>query len=483
MTRGLSFPPPTVTLHNTETGIQKRVLTNAVGRYVFPVLQPGRYTLRVGQEGFETTSITEFRLAVNQSVTYDVSLSIGATAEEITVDATALVTDTETTELGTAIQNEQVENLPLNGRNFTQLLKLTPGISPISTGQNAGGGSGFAGNAIGSFSFPSVNGQGNRSNMFLIDGLNNYGFVGNYAVAPTVDAIQEFKVQSHNDIAAYGAVIGGIVNVVTAGGTNNYHGTAWEFLRNSNLDARNTFLPGVSEFKQNQFGAVFGGPVVASDSPRTFFFLSYEGFRRVRAAEILSLVPTPAQFSGDLSSLSAQLFDPFSSRLDPSGSGRYLRDPFPNNQIPGGMIDQKLVSYAQGFYPQPTATAIPGVNNIDGTPNKLSQDTGTLRIDHHITDNLTSWGRLIKFDQRGTGATGVGPGTLNTSGLAGQQFGGGATYVFGNGSKVASVRFGRTKVFASSGRQEQDPNAQTSLHRPRWPDRVGQPKFLRFIEF
>jgi hypothetical protein len=141
-----------------------------------------------------------------------------------------------------------VSNLPLNGRHFTQLLDLTPGVSPVSVGQNSTGGAGFGGLAIGAFSFPAVNGQRNRSNMFLLDGANDLAFLGNYNYAPIIDDIQEFKIQSNNDLAEFGGVTGGIVNVLTKTGTNVYHGAAWEFFRNEQLDARNFFLPTRNRF-------------------------------------------------------------------------------------------------------------------------------------------------------------------------------------------------------------------------------------------
>jgi hypothetical protein len=291
--------------------------------------------------------------------------------------------------------------------------------------------------------------------MFLIDGMTNYGFVGNYAVEPIVDTIQEFKVQSHNDIAAYGGVLGGIVNVVSKGGTREYRGEAWEFFRNSAMDARNTFLPGVTPFKQNQFGAVFGGPLkvpgLSKSEPKTFFYGGYEGFRSSRAAQVLSLVPTSAQLGGDLSSASTPIYNPFSTREDPSKPGQFIRDPIPGNRIPGSLISQGLVGYAKAFYPQPIGTAIPNVNNIDTTPNRTRLDTGSMRLDHQFSDNLNSFFRFIDFDQNLTSATGL-SGVQNTQALVGYQMGGALTYSFGQGTKVATGRFSRTDTYALVGK-------------------------------
>src|SRR5258708_33063105 len=186
----------------------------------------------------------------------------GSTQQTVEGSATAAAIQSSTSELGTAVNTRAVNELPLNGRNFTQLLQLTPGVSPVSVAQNSGGGGGFAGNAIGAFTFPAVNGQRNRSNIFLLDGLNDLGsFIGNYNVEPIVETIQEFKVQSHNDLAEFGQALGGIVNVVTKSGSNQYHGNAWDYLRNEQFDARNYFIASRNPLRQNQYGVAGGGPL------------------------------------------------------------------------------------------------------------------------------------------------------------------------------------------------------------------------------
>src|SRR6266851_4093844 len=194
-------------------------------------------------------------------------------------------------ELGTVIAEKPIKDLPLNGRNFTQLLTLAPGVNAVETTQGAGITTcSLCQVAIpgSSFSRPSVNGQWSRSNMFLLDGIVNSHFLSSgYAVLPIVDASQEFKVQSHNDKAEYGGVLGGIVNVVSKSGTNQPHASAWEFVRNNRFDARNPFTDasrsGPPPFRQNQFGGTVGGPVTIPalyhGTDRTFFFAAYEGYR------------------------------------------------------------------------------------------------------------------------------------------------------------------------------------------------------------
>ena len=245
-TSGAVVPQVQVVLHNVATNVEQTATTNASGNYVFVEVLPGRYTLRVTKVGFSTATENEFEVSVNQTATHDITLTVGATTTNVTVQAVAAGIEVSTAELGTAVSTNEVNNLPLNGRNFTELLSLTPGVSPVDTAQSAGGGGGFIGSTIGTFTFPSINGQSNRSNFFLLDGLNDEAsFLSTYGVPPIIDQIQEFKVESHNDTADHGQSMGGIIDVVTKTGTNDFHGDAWEFLRNNVLDSRNSFLPSV----------------------------------------------------------------------------------------------------------------------------------------------------------------------------------------------------------------------------------------------
>src|SRR6266567_2607935 len=268
--KGAVIPGATVILHNVDTGVDHQVESNGSGAYAILNLVPGKYSLEARASGFNPQKIGEFVLAVDQIATFDLSLSVGSTTEVVNVEAAAAQLDVTSANLGTVIETKQVNDLPLNGRNFTSLLELTPGVVPIMTGQNAGmnGGGGFgAPVAIGAdYAFPAINGQTNRSDYFLMDGLNNYGTLeSTYAVPPIIDAIQEFKIVSHTDNAEYGSVLGGVVNVVTKSGTNQYHGAAWEYVRNTVFDAVNYFhesgVP-VPYFHQNQYGGDIGGPVV-----------------------------------------------------------------------------------------------------------------------------------------------------------------------------------------------------------------------------
>jgi Carboxypeptidase regulatory-like domain len=194
------IPGSTVELTNVLTGVRQTTKSNESGHYVILDIPPGRYALRVSKPGFVTAKQAAFTLQVNQTASFDFTLTVGSTVQTITVRARGARIESSTAELGTVVGSQQVNDvndMPLNGRNFTELLTLAPGVSPISSDQNS---SGWPARPIGSFSFPSVNGQPNRSNMFLLDGVNNNAsFTSTYAVQPVLDEIQEFKTQSHND--------------------------------------------------------------------------------------------------------------------------------------------------------------------------------------------------------------------------------------------------------------------------------------------
>lgn len=338
-----------VTLVNSETGVQRDTRTTDSGNYSLTEVIPGEYSLSIRKQGFSTAERKGIVLTVNQTLTFDETLALGSVTESVTVKTDTASVDVSTAANGTVISSTEVKALPLNGRNFTQLLTLTPGAVSANVDQNASNSpNSFLGYRIGTTVFPAINGQGNRSNLFVMDGLVDQGVMGaNYAVQPILDDIQEFKVQSLNDEAMFGGVTGGIVNVVTQSGTNAFHGAAWEFFRNSALDARNPFLAKVSELHQNQFGGNIGGPVLLpkyNGRNKTFFFLSYEQFHQILGGQNLYSVPTPAELAGDLSSQPQQIYNPFSTRPDPAKPGEYIRDPFPNNQIPQSLINPGMVT-------------------------------------------------------------------------------------------------------------------------------------------
>jgi hypothetical protein len=424
---GAILPKAAVKLANVDTGISQTRETNSAGIYSFLDIFPGRYTLEANIQGFRTATHTPFALEVNQTATIDFTMQIGSTASEVNVSAQAIELGTSTAELGVVVKTKEVLDLPLNGRNFTELLLLTPGASPANPLQNAGGAPG----AIGAFAYPAINGQSNRSNMFLVDGINNYGGITDTnTVQPTIDDVMEFKVQSHNDEAQFGQVTGGIVNLVTKSGTNSYHGSLWDFFRNDALDANNFFNPKTA-LKQNQFGGSVGGPVMLphyNGRNKTFFYGSYEGFRRRSSNSQLYVTPTSAQLGGDFSAVGAQIYNLYSSQPDPLNPGSFINSPFmcdssgnalptngsgiqpagiPCNKLPSSLVNASMLYYAKTLYPAPIDTGVPGFNGRDNTENTVRADQMSIRGDQQLGENDRVFVRYTASWQPNTGSGGI----------------------------------------------------------------------------
>jgi outer membrane receptor protein involved in Fe transport len=321
---------------------------------------------------------------------------------------------------------------------------------------------------VGTFSYPSVNGQSNRSNLFLLDGVNDQGSFGStYAIPPIVDDIQEFKVQSHNDDASFGGAMGGVVNVVTKSGTSQFHGSGWEFIRNKAFDALNPLIaPSLQpNFQQNQFGATFGGPLlIPGEQPRkTFFFLSYEGFRNHSGANTPPYnTPTAAQLAGDLTGIGTQIYNPYNNGLafmcDAGGNplpapGGIQALGTPCDKIPSSMLDQNMVSYAQKLFPTPntTPTTLSPYNGVDTTKAITRQDEGSGRLDHQFGEHDSTWARYSSFRQPVTGSGGF-LGLLHNQVTNGYNVAANYTHLF-SGTMLAEFHFGRTSVNIDQGSQ------------------------------
>ena len=403
-TTGAVVPGTSVTLSNVGTGVEVTTEANATGFFVFVNVQPGNFTLVAEQTGFKTALLPTFNVGVNQTVTQNLSLEVGAVTETIEVMAQAELLQQSTSELGTVIGVKAVEDLPLNGRNFTQLLTLTPGATPVSTAQSSGIGSHDLAN-VGvpgaSFSNPSIHGQWNRMNIHLLDGLNNTNYIGNmYVIPPIIDAIEEFKVQSHNDKAEFGGVLGGTISVISKTGTNEFHGTLWEFVRNDVLNARDPFADEFNEkpaaFRQNQFGASVGGPIFRN---KTFFHAAYEGWRFSNPRSNRYYVPTEAQLGGDFSAwpTGRNLFNPLTTRPDP-GTGELIRDRYPNNIIPSSSLNQSMQTYLRGYYDKPNLSGDPQFNVINGDAATNDANNLQVRFDHQFSELDRAWFRYSKID-------------------------------------------------------------------------------------
>ncbi len=380
---GAVVPEVSVMATNEDTGIKVSTVTNNEGIYVFPVLPLGTYTVSAELTGFKKIVRKGIELQVNQVVRIDLVLEVGTVTEQVVVEARAPVVESETSSLGRVVASREVVDLPLNKRNFAQLVTLLPGSSFGATGTIGGGDRPDDPRPRSSFF---VNGTRDSSNTYLIDGIDNYDRVHTtIGIKPSIDAVEEFKVQTNLYSAEFGRNGGGVVNVSVKSGANAFHGSAYEFLRNQALDARNFFSPITQpkpHYVLNQFGGAVGGPIVRD---KTFFFGSYELFRERKGQTFVSTVPTEAMRRGDFSGLSP-IFDPLTP---PLGGNR--RDQFQNNVIPGQRQDPAAAKLMQ-LYPLPTQ---PGVsNNFVWSPVR-EQNTNQVdgRVDHHFSEKANIFGR------------------------------------------------------------------------------------------
>jgi hypothetical protein len=449
---GAVIPQAAITLTNTATSVVRTNASNESGVYVFSNVQPGIYSLAASKGGFQKVVENGIVVQVNQTLKLDFNLPVGTESQTITVAANSAQLEASTAELGTVISQKPISDLPLNGRQFTELLMLTPGASRANTAQNATGGqsTALAGGSLGNVYFPAMHGQSNRSNYFMLDGINdNEDVFSSFAVAPTADDIQEFKVQSHNDQAQYGGVTGGIINVVTKSGSNDLHGEGWEFNRNSVFGASNPITFTKLPLSQNQYGLNLGGPVIIPHlyhgRDKTFFFGSYEGFRRnTNSASSLQLTGTPAELAGDFSAVSAQLYDPFSTRPDPAHPGQYIRNPFPGNQIPVGRFDPVMLKYANLLLPAPT----PGLNSAQGnllvsTPVVQHQNQYSARLDEVLNQTNSMSFRYTAMSQPSSSSSI--PGLLSQRQVTANNYGFNYLHTF-NATTTLDLQFGHNSL-------------------------------------
>src|SRR5215470_11219667 len=299
---GAVVPGAQVTVTNLGTNITRTVTANETGDYVVNLLPVGRYSVRIEVAGFKTYTVSELVLAAGDRVRVDAKMEIGQTTEIIQVTSDLLALQTDSSTLGTAITSKLVQDLPLNGRNYVQLAQLVPGVSP---GPANGLATGTRPDDRRLNSSYSVNGQDPVANNNMLDGMdNNERFIGTIGVRPSIDAIQEFRVQTNLYSAEISRTSGGVVNILTKSGTNEFHGSLFEFLRNDRLDANGNYnLTGGTQlpkqkYRQNQFGGSLGGPIFKN---KTFFFADYEGLKIRQGIPITSVVPTAKQRIGDFS--------------------------------------------------------------------------------------------------------------------------------------------------------------------------------------
>lgn len=319
-----------VVIRNLGNGFTQSLDSTPTGVFTFPVLPIGQYELTVERGGFAPYKAPSLQLNVNQTLRLNVLLDVAMAHETLQIEADSTLVQTGSSVLGSVVTHREVNDLPLNGRNFSQLGLLQLGVVPMTTGLTEQGGSRRSGHAY------IVNGQRPESNNYLLDGSRAVNRIdGGFALKPPIDAIEEFKILTHTAPAEYGGASGGNTSVVTRSGTNEFHGSAYAFLRNDHLDARNFFVAETEPLKQNQFGATAGGPMMAN---RAFFFGYYEGFRNRQGITRGSTVPTPQQRAGDFSQSLTSLIDPTSGQ------------PFPGGLIPASSISPLAGSLLK-YYP------------------------------------------------------------------------------------------------------------------------------------
>jgi len=369
---GSAIPGATVIVHSDATGQEKEAKTNGSGQYLVQYLVPGTYTIRVTATGFAESAHRNLHVALSQQVHLDVALPVGEAQQVVEVSSTPALLQNENASLGTTVDTNRTVNLPLNGRRFNDLAVLTPGVR-ISDPDNHS--SSTAGSTIAS--------NGGRSDWgaVQIDGVtltnNRSAYVNSY---PSVDAIEEFLVQTGNFSAQYGFSAGSNINVQLKSGSNHFHGSAFEFIRNDAVDARNYFRNAPLKknvLRQNQFGGTLGGPVWRD---KTFFFLSYEGLRSTQETPSLANVLTAAQRNGDFSSYSNALKNPYTG-------GTYI-----NNQVPVNATARNIINT---YMPLPNGTFSGGYNYAGASVGAQSNNQGIVRIDHRFSDKNSVFAHYI----------------------------------------------------------------------------------------
>ena len=417
---GAAVPGAAIAASNEATGFKRESVATGDGEFSLIGLLPGEYTVTVEMQGFKKSTAKDLKLEVDQRLRLEVKLEVGSVAEVVEVIAQSALLNTEQSSTGAVVDRQKIIDFPLNGRNFVQLGLLLPGVNTGDDGGTSGGGI-------------SISGMRPEQNSFLLDGtVNSDQYQNALVIRPSVDAIEEFKIQTSSYSAEFGKGAGGQINVVTRGGGNAFHGALFEFNRNNALQARNlfdrnpAFVTGDGRFKappfnQNQFGFTWGGPVIAPKyrgKDRTFFFVNYEGFRLRRGNTTLATVPTPEMKRGDFAShLGANqgtdaLGRPvprngiYDARTSRQVGNVFVRDLFPGNIVPLSRFDpvaRNAVNYP-GMIPAANiaggrgANGNPTLNFFDGRTRSSNYDLVSVRGDHQFSSKDTLMARYSLTD-------------------------------------------------------------------------------------
>lgn len=388
---GAIVPGAKITIVNVGTESIRNVVADSSGDYTAPSLPIGEYRLTAEREGFKKTVVSGISLEVNQTPRIDIVLAIGNRAESVQVIGSAPLMKTESSDIGTVVDSHEVVDIPLNGRMILDLNLLDASAARLSNYRNdaAGPNGQDLGGAGMSFNGSSVDGNG-----YLVDGVQSEGMQTTHMTyQPTLESVQEFQQESNQYNAAFGFGGGAQINVVTKSGTNTFHGQAYEYVRNDIFDARNFFDTTRPAYRHNQFGGVFGGPIIKD---KTFFFFSYEGNYIRKAIGQLYTVPPMAEREGNFSA-DATIYDPATTVPDPANPGEYLRTPFSGNVIPLDRLDPVAQKAYQYLFPLPN---LPGESaNLEAAPDRIeNRNQYDVRVDHRFNSSHAIFGRYTKYD-------------------------------------------------------------------------------------
>lgn len=438
-----SVTDATVVVKSLATGVTREVRTDERGAYrIFP-LNPGQYEVTISKSGFRSATIQNITLEVAQTAKVDVRLEVGQVSEQVSVSELAPVLQTQEASSGGMVTAADVARIPVNGRNYTSLIRLLPGSSDQGSSQSRGTG------LLSGTSLISVNGQRRQDNNLTVDGVdNNFMMMNSPGISPPMDSLQEFRVATNNS-AEYGRSAGANINMAIKSGTRGLHGSVYEYLRNNVFDANDFFANrqgrGKVPFRQNQYGVAVGGPVyipkLYKNRDKTFFFFNWEGFRRRRGSTAISTTPIVAQRNGDFSQLLAsgrQIFDPLTSTFN--ASQQIVRQPFAGNIIPTARISPAIKLLIDTYMPAPN-NGSGLINNLINTEGQASdRDAEVVRLDHNFNESNNLFFRYT-HQNAGLGSPGANPNFFTNSRFDGHNMVIGYNKLIGT-NKVLEFKFG-----------------------------------------
>ena len=453
---GAAVPECIVKLSNLETGVESQSLTSSDGNYQFLNVRIGQYTVSAERPGFKLAVSDPFSVTVGARQRADLKLEVGEHTETVEVVGAALALETDSSDRGTVVGSRQAVDLPLNGRSYADLALLTPGTSQAQTGSRSGRNASYH-----------VNGLRSSYNNFTLDGIDNNSYgtsnqgFSNQVVQISPDAVGEFRVVTNNFSAEYGRAGGAVINASLKSGTNQFHLTAWEFVRNTKLNAVGFFKPlaGKPNLAQNQFGVAGGGPIVKN---KAFFFADYEGFRRRQSQLVFASLPSMAHRSGDIGTA---VFDPFTGQ------------PYGGNQVPLSVqTDFARKVLADLPAPNRLGSGADGTgNNFESLPSESQDDNkGNVKGDFYLSDRVTFFGRYSHRELNWFNPPAIpGPSGGDSNGNVGAKnraLAAGVTYTV-TPSSLLEVRFGLTMSEAGK--------TPVNFSAPHMTDTYGVPNIPR----